>query len=183
MKGAPPMQNNDVLEIDWIHRRHLDGLLSIEGGKPKHERWNREKIISVTQRKENVTGMVATIPFPADTSVENPFLVVGYFIYEVHKNRFSLLRFVVRPEYHEEGVREALMAKMIAKCQIGKRTKIIFEVHENDLLLQKWLSGLGFKATRVLYDYFESDHADAYVFEWNLKNQSKKKTFLEEISA
>jgi ribosomal protein S18 acetylase RimI-like enzyme len=178
------MQNNDILEIDWIRHRHISGILSLEAYRQRGERWTQEKISSIATGKDtNITGMVATIPFPADTSDEIDSLVVGYFIYEIHKNRFSLLRFVVHPAYKNEGVAEQMIAKMCAKCKPGKRSKVVFEVSEQDTAQQKWLKDQGFRATRVLHDYFESDHRDAYVFEWNCTIHDEKKKIFEETMA
>jgi ribosomal protein S18 acetylase RimI-like enzyme len=177
------MQNNDILEIDWIRHKHVDGILALDRGRSLGERWSAKKFSSIAAGKETcLTGMVATIPFPADGSDEN-FLVVGYFIYEIHKNRFSLLRFAVREEFSHEGVAEQMMAKLCAKCTPEKRARIVYEVSENDVELQKWLKTQGFVYVKTLHDYFELDHSDAYVFEWNCKNHDPKKNIFEEISS
>jgi ribosomal-protein-alanine N-acetyltransferase len=124
--------------------------------------WLEEDFIRTLLQK-NCIGMVA----------EHDGRVVGFMIYDLHKTRIHLLDFAVATEYQLHGIGRAMANKLICKLSSARRTSIVCEVRENNVDAQVFFRTMGFRATRVLKDFYEDSPEDAYQF---VRRHSERKS-------
>jgi len=136
--------------IRWINRKDMPTVLRIEDVSFR-EPWTEDDFIK-SLRQRNVIGMVA----------EHQDLVIGYMIYELHRNRIHLLSIAVHPDFRRQGVGTAMLAKLASKLY-SNRTKITTIASEINLDAQLFLRQHGFRATEVVKDYYHPGE-DAYFF-------------------
>ncbi len=98
--------------------------------------------------------------------------VVGFMIYELHKNKLHILNFAVHPGYRRLGVGMQMVAKLISKLSSHRRTRITLEVRETNLTAQLFFRTQGFKAVRVLRTFYEDSGEDAYLLQYRLADDS-----------
>jgi [ribosomal protein S18]-alanine N-acetyltransferase len=81
------------VHIRWISvSRNMPDLLQIEN-QSFDSPWSEEDFICCLQQR-SCTGMVA----------ERDEKVLGFMIYELHRNRLHILNFAVNPEFRRQGV-------------------------------------------------------------------------------
>ena len=80
------------VHIRWMIRRDMPEVLSIEQSSFEFP-WSEEDFIRCL-RQRNCIGMVA----------EYDERVVGFMIYELHKDQLHVLNFSVRPDVRRRGV-------------------------------------------------------------------------------
>lgn len=141
----------DQLHIRWMIRRDMPEVLAIENGSFEFP-WSDEDFIRCL-RQRNCIGMVA----------EWDERIVGFMVYELHKNRLQLLNFAVRPEYRRHGVGSRMAEKLVSKLSAERRTRIFLEIRETNLAGQLFWKACGFRATSVLRNFYENTE-DAYLF-------------------
>src|SRR5262245_26329943 len=107
-------------------------------------------------RQRNCIGMVA----------EHGEKVVGFMIYELHKNKLHILNFAVHPAWRRMGVGAQMVAKLISKLSSHRRTRITLEVRETNLCAQQFFKKQEFRAVRVLRAFYEDSGEDAYLMEY-----------------
>ena len=97
-------EKQDVcVHIRWMIRRDMAGVLEIE--KLGFEfSWSEEDFVRCL-RQRNCIGMVC----------EYEERVVGFMIYELHKNRIHVLNFAVHPDFSRRAVGRQMMDKLIGK--------------------------------------------------------------------
>ncbi len=76
--------------------------------------------------------------------------VVGFMIYELHKNRLNLVSLGVDPNYGRRGIGSEMVSKLTSKLSPDRRNRITCCVSDSNLDAHLFLRSLGFKATRVL---------------------------------
>lgn len=140
--------------IRWMIRRDMPEVLGIENDCFEFS-WTEDDFIRCL-RQRNCIGMVA----------ECDDRVVGFMIYELHKNRLHILNFAVHSDYRRQGVGNAMMQKLIGKLSWERRNQITLEVRETNLDAQLFLRKLGFKAIRVLRDFYDDTADDAYLMQY-----------------
>ena len=87
-------QQDVCVHIRWMIRRDMAGVLEIE--KLGFEfSWSEEDFVRCL-RQRNCIGMVC----------EYEERVVGFMIYELHKNRIHVLNFAVHPDFSRSGAIE-----------------------------------------------------------------------------
>lgn len=145
-----------VAHVRWMVRRDLKTVLCIEESSFEFS-WTEDDFIRCL-RQRNCIGMAAEI---GDE-------VVGFMIYELHKNRLHLLKLVVDPHHQRNWVGRAMMEVLIGKLNVERRNRIMLEVRETNLVAQKFFASMGFKATSVLRDFYEDTPEDAYVMQYRL---------------
>jgi ribosomal-protein-alanine N-acetyltransferase len=91
--------------------------------------------------------------------------VVGFMIYELHKNRLHILNFAVRPEYRRRGVGSQMASKLVGKLSHQRRNRIQLEIRETNLPAQLFFRQVGFRAISVLRDFYEDTTEDAYLMQ------------------
>ena len=118
-------EKQDVcVHIRWMIRRDMAGVLEIE--KLGFEfSWSEEDFVRCL-RQRNCIGMVC----------EYEERVVGFMIYELHKNRIHVLNFAVHPDFSRRAVGRQMMDRLIGKLSSQRRNRIMLEVRETNLSAQ-----------------------------------------------
>lgn len=142
------------VHIRWMIRRDMPAVLEIENQSFEFP-WSEEDFIRCL-RQRNCIGMVA----------EEDDQVVGFMIYELHKNRLHILNFAVHPEYRRRGVGGSMVNKLVGKLSHDRRNRIMLEVRETNLDAQLFFRYGGFKAVSVLRDFYDDTSEDAYVMQY-----------------
>ncbi|MFK7735986.1 MAG: ribosomal protein S18-alanine N-acetyltransferase [Pirellulaceae bacterium] len=138
-------------------RRDMPSVLAIEEASFEFP-WSEEEFIRCL-RQRNCIGMVA----------ESDDEVVGFMIYELHKNRLHLLNFSVAPEFRRTSVGSSMIEKLTGKLSLERRSRIMLEVRETNLDAQLFFKSLGFRAISVLRDFYEDTTEDAYLMQYRYR--------------
>jgi [ribosomal protein S18]-alanine N-acetyltransferase len=140
--------------IRWMIRRDMAEVLDIEAESFEFP-WLEEDFIRCL-RQRNCIGMVA----------EHEDRVVGFMVYELNKSRLHLINFAVSREFRRYGVGTQMMSKLIGKLSSQRRTRIVLEVRETNLVAQLFFRANGFRAVSVLRSYYEDTPEDAYLMQY-----------------
>ena len=144
------------VHIRWMIRRDMPEVLQAEQSSFEYA-WTEEDFLRCL-RQRNCIGMVA----------EQGEKVVGFMIYELHKNKLHILNFAVHPSCRRGGVGAQMVAKLISKLSSHRRTRITLEVRETNLPAQLFFRSQGFKAVRVLRAFYEDSGEDAFLMQYRL---------------
>ena len=144
------------VQIRWMIRRDMPEVLEIEENSFEFP-WSEEDFIRCL-RQRNCIGMVA----------EYHEQVVGFMIYELHKNRLHVLNFAVRPEFRRHGVGGTMVRKLVGKLTQQRRNRILLEIRETNLDAQLFFRDAGFRAISVLRSFYEDTPEDAYLMQYRL---------------
>jgi ribosomal-protein-alanine N-acetyltransferase len=142
------------VHIRWMIRRDMPEVLQAEQMSFEFA-WNEEDFLRCL-RQRNCIGMVA----------EHGEKVVGFMIYELHKNKLHILNFAVHPAWRRMAVGAQMVAKLISKLSSHRRTRITLEVRESNLHAQLFFQKQEFRAVRVLRAFYEDSGEDAYLMEY-----------------
>lgn len=142
------------VHIRWMIRRDMPEVLDIEQ-KSFEFAWSEEDFLRCLQQR-NCIGMVA----------EHGERVVGFMIYELHKSRLQILNFAVSADVRRQGVGSQMVEKLVAKLSHQRRNQILLEVRETNLAAQLFFRDMGFRAVRVLRDFYEDTPEDAYLMRY-----------------
>lgn len=142
------------VHIRWMIRRDMLEVQDIEAASFEFP-WSEEDFLRCL-RQRNCIGMVA----------EHYDRVVGFMIYELHKNRLHILNFCVHPEYRRRGIGAQMLNKLAGKLSDQRRNRIMLEVRERNLSAQLFFRQAGFRAITVLRDFYEDTVEDAYLMEF-----------------
>jgi ribosomal-protein-alanine N-acetyltransferase len=148
------------VHIRWMIRRDMPEVLQTEQESFEFS-WTEEDFLRCL-RQRNCIGMVA----------EQGEKVVGFMIYELHKNKLHILNFAVSPCCRRYGVGSQMVAKLISKLSSHRRTRITLEVRETNLGAQLFFRKQGFKALRVLRSFYEDSGEDAYLLQYRLADDT-----------
>ncbi len=146
-------QSPVAVHIRWMIRRDMPAVLDIESQSFEFP-WSEEEFVRCL-RQRNCIGMVA----------ECDERVVGFMIYELHKNRLHILNFAVDPAARRSGVGRAMTDKLIGKLSHDRRNRIMLEVRETNLEAQLFFRSLGFRAISVLREFYDDSPEDAYLMQ------------------
>jgi len=142
------------VHIRWMIRRDMPEVLAIENQSFEFPWCEDDFLRSLRQR--NCIGMVA----------ECDERIVGFMIYELHKNRLHILNFAVRAEFRRRGVGSQMIRKLIGKLSQQRRNKILLEVRETNLPAQLFFRSSGFRAISLLREFYEDTPEDAYLMQF-----------------
>jgi ribosomal-protein-alanine N-acetyltransferase len=148
------------VHIRWMIRRDMPEVLQTEQESFEYS-WTEEDFLRCL-RQRNCIGMVA----------EQGEKVVGFMIYELHKNKLHILNFAVAPSCRRFGVGSQMVAKLISKLSSHRRTRITLEVRETNLDAQLFFRQQGFKALRVVRSFYEDSGEDAYLLQYRLADDT-----------
>lgn len=146
-----------MTEVRWMIRRDMPSVLAIEGEAFEHP-WTEDDFMQ-TLRQRNTIGLVC----------ECAGDVVGYAIYETHKNKLVLLSVAVKDSEIRKGFGTALVKKLIDKLGIHRR-HIYLEIRETNVKAQLFFKSLGFRATKVLRNAYEDTNEDVYVMRYRFQD-------------
>jgi len=138
-------------------RRDMPAVLAIESQSFEFS-WNEDDFIRCL-RQRNCIGMVA----------ERDDQVVGFMIYELHKNRLHILNFAVSKEIRRQGIGQSMVGKLLSKLSHERRNRIMLEVRETNLDAQLFFKGLGFRAISVLRYFYDDTVEDASLMQYRYK--------------
>lgn len=150
------------VHIRWMIRRDMPEVLNIEKSSFEFP-WSEEDFIRCL-RQRNCIGMVA----------EYDERVVGFMIYELHKDQLHVLNFSVRPDVRRRGVGMQMVNKLIGKLSQQRRNRIVLEIRETNLAAQMFFKNLDFRAVSVLRDYYDDTVEDAYVMQFRFKGEASQ---------
>lgn len=141
------------VHIRWMIRRDMPEVMRIENISFEFP-WSEEEFIR-SLRQRGCIGMVA----------EHDERVVGFMIYELHRDRLHIVNFAVHPEFRHRGVGTALVRKLAGKLSEQRRNHILLEIRETNLVAQLFFRFCGFKAgsDSVLHNFYEDSSEDAYL--------------------
>ncbi len=145
------------VHIRWMIRRDMAEVLYTEQSSFEFP-WSEEDFIRCL-RQRNCIGMVA----------ECEERVVGFMIYELHKNRLHVLNFAVNPNWRRRGVAQQMIEKLINKLSHQRRNRILLEVRETNLDAQLFFKAAGFRAVSVLRDFYDDTTEDAYLMQYRYR--------------
>jgi [ribosomal protein S18]-alanine N-acetyltransferase len=155
------------VHIRWMIRRDMPEVLGIETSSFEFP-WCEDDFIRCL-RQRNCIGMVA----------EFDERVVGFMIYELHKNRLHILNFAVRPEFRRRGVGHSMICKLIGKLSQQRRNRILLEIRETNLDAQLFFRDAGFRAISVLRDFYDDTTEDAYLMQYRYSSAAAEPDFAE----
>ncbi len=136
--------------VRWTIRRDMPEVLRIEAAT-NPQPWSEEDFLTCL-RQRHCIGMVAEV---GDK-------VLGFMIYELHKTKLHLVRFA------GEGVKEALIEKLLKQLSSRQRSRITIVVPESDLDSLEFFRQRRFLATDMLWGEFED--TDGIRMEYVLDN-------------
>jgi len=151
----------DKVHLRWMVRDDMGEVLEIEQSAFEFSWTEGDFIRCLNQR--NCIGMVA----------EYDEKVVGFMIYELHRDRLNVLNFAVSPELLRSGIGTAMSNKLIGKLSVQRRDKITLEVRETNLDAQLFFREQGFKAIEVLRTRYDETPEDAYLMQYNFAPSNK----------
>ncbi len=154
-------QSKIEVHIRWMIRRDMPEVLEIEKSSFEFP-WSEEDFIRCL-RQRNCIGMVA----------EFDERVVGFMIYELHKNQLHVLNFAVRPDARRRGVGMQMVNKLVGKLSQQRRNRVVLEIRETNLAAQLFFRNADFRAVSVLRDYYDDTTEDAYVMQYRFRSQAQ----------
>lgn len=149
------------VHIRWMIRRDMPEVLEIEQSSFEFP-WSEEDFIRCL-RQRNCIGMVA----------EYDEKVVGFMIYELHRDQLHVLNFSVGADVRRRGIGQQMVAKLLGKLSQQRRNRISLEIRETNLAAQLFFRNLGFQAISVLRDYYDDTVEDAYVMQFHFQQPAQ----------
>lgn len=141
--------------IRWMIRRDMAEVLAIEEACFDWYAWREDDFVRAL-RQRNVIAMVA----------DKEERVVGFMVYELHKNRLHVLDFAVHPGCQRLGVGRQMIDKLKWKLTEQRRRSITLHVRETNLPAQLFFRAMGFRADSVVRDLYNDCDEDAYLFQY-----------------
>jgi ribosomal-protein-alanine N-acetyltransferase len=138
--------------VRWATPSDMPRLFAIERAAFS-DPWSEADFLAALNRRD-VVGMVAT---RADD-----YVPLGYVLYQIHPQMLSVINLAVDSPRRRAGVGRALMAKVRYKVISHRRDRAEAVVHESNVMVQKFLSAVGYRATGV--EWANYDDGDGYAF-------------------
>lgn len=155
------MKNYLRTNIRWMIRDDMNEVLAIE--KQAFEfPWQHDDFVRCL-RLRNAVGMTA----------EYDDAVLGFMVYELHKDRLHILNFAVHEKYRRNGIGQQMVAKLTGKLSAARRNRIMLEVRETNLAALNFFKACGFKAVSVLKDFYEDTTEDAFLMQYRHQGKNK----------
>ncbi|MFO0908503.1 MAG: ribosomal protein S18-alanine N-acetyltransferase [Isosphaeraceae bacterium] len=162
MSTVPAPRAQARVHIRWMIRRDMPEVLAIEQTSFEFP-WCEEEFLRVL-RQRNCIGMVA----------EYGERVVGFMIYELHKNKLQVLDFAAHPDFRRMGVGRQMLAKLVGKLSTHRRTRIALHVRETNLPAQLFYKVMGFRASSVAREHYADTGEDAYLMQYLLDESASE---------
>lgn len=157
------------LRLRWMIDRDIPDVMAIERRSFEFP-WTEQEIRQFRQQR-NGFGAV----------VEHDERVVGFVLYEVHLNRLHVVNLAVQPEFRRRCVGATMVRYLVDKLSAHRRNRIVLEVRERNLGAQLFFRQLGFRAVKVLRDFYADTPEDAYVFRYRYQApESQQQSIVEE---
>lgn len=166
MSTVPFTQAQTRVHIRWMIRRDMPEVLAIEDSSFEHA-WTEEEFLRVL-RQRNCIGMVA----------EHGEQIVGFMIYELHRNKIHVLDFAAHPDFRRMGVGRQMISKLVGKLSNQRRNRIALLIRETNLDAQLFFRALSFRASEVAREHFQDTGEDAYVMQYLLDESARDESIL-----
>lgn len=140
--------------VRWMIRRDMAEVLKIERRCFEHP-WDEADFTRVLKQR-NCIGMTIEVPRLA--------VIAGFIIYELHKNHLRLLDFAIAPHLQRQGYGRRLFRKICSKLVPDRRSRLYFEVRDNNLPAHLFFRSEGCRAMGLLRDFYENPDEDAISF-------------------
>lgn len=152
----PPTRKPLGVHHRWMIRRDMGEVLGIEAANHEFP-WSEDDFIRCL-RQRNCIGRVA----------EFGERVVGFNIYELHKNRLHILNFAVHAAMQRRGVGKAMIDNLKGKLSRERRNRLMLEVRESNLTAQLFFKAQGFRCISVLREFYDKHQTneDAFLFQY-----------------
>ncbi len=154
MSMVPTSPAQTRVHIRWMIRRDMPEVLAIEHASFEYP-WCEEEFLRVL-RQRNCIGMVA----------EHGERIVGFMIYELHRNKIHVLDFATHREFRRHGVGRQMIAKLVGKLSSQRRNRIALYIRETNLTAQLFFRVSGFRATEVIREHYLDTGEDAYLMSY-----------------
>ena len=150
-----PNEKEINVHIRWMIRRDMPEVLEIE--KTSFEfPWSEEDFIRCLRQRDCI-GTVA----------EYDDRVLGFMIYELHKNHIHVLDFAVRPDVRRRGIGSQMVQKLKGKLSQQRLKRVILEIRETNLDALKFFKVSGFVATDINRNFYNETDEDAIVMTYH----------------
>ena len=171
MNAGRNLRDQVRVHIRWMIRRDMAEVLQAEQQSFDHS-WTEEDFLRCL-RQRNCIGMVA----------EMGEKVVGFMIYELHKSKLHILNFAVHPDCRRRHIGTQMVQKLIGKLSSHRRNCITLEVRESNLHSQLFFREAGFRAVRVVREFFADTGEDAYVMHYRFGNAAFEEEHVDSLAA
>ena len=104
MSMVPTSPAQTRVHIRWMIRRDMPEVLAIEHASFEYP-WCEEEFLRVL-RQRNCIGMVA----------EHGERIVGFMIYELHRNKIHVLDFATHADFRRRGVGRQMIGKLVGQA-------------------------------------------------------------------
>ena len=143
------------VHIRWMIRRDMPEVLAIEHSSFEHplDRGRIPPGLATAELHRHGRGASASS-------------VVGFMIYELHKNKLNVLDFAVHPEFKRQGIGQQMVDKLVGKLSSHRRTRIVLHVRETNLPAQHFFRVQGFLALEVVREHYGDTGEDAYLMHY-----------------
>lgn len=150
------------VHIRWLIRRDMPEVLAIEA-QTNPPFWAEDDFLHCL-RQRNCIGMAA----------EAEDKVLGFFLYELHKNHLFVLNLAVDASHHRQRIGTQMMNKLASKVSCHRRHWILADVWEGNLPFQQFLKTQDYQAIRVLPGVYGDTKEDAYRFVYAAEGYNPK---------
>lgn len=151
-------QPKTLVHIRWLIRRDMPEVLAIEAANFEFP-WPEEDFVRMLRQRNNI-AMVAEVHER----------IVGYMVYGLLPDRIHLYN--IATASHGRGVGRQLIDKLKGKVSPVRRNRIVCEVRETNLDACLFFKALGFRAVKVLKDFYEDTADDAYLFRYRVRAEA-----------
>ena len=156
------------VHIRWMIRRDMPEVLQIENSCFEFP-WSEQDFVSCL-RQRNCIGMVAEARVKRNGEVTDA--VLGFMVYELHKEQLHVLNFAVDPRAQRRSIGSTMAAKLASKLSHQRRSRIAVEVRERNLPAQLFFREMGFRAVAVLKDFYIDTDEDAYLMQYQYERKT-----------
>lgn len=129
-------------EVRWLIGRDLPQVEAIDKYAFGKDAWT-EQDWRAAHHPKNCIGAVYV-------SKQKPNRVLSAMIYELHKDGIHVIRFVVHPDYHRQGIGTAMVERLKDKLSQQRRTWVEIDVPEIVLPAQLFFQSCGFQFTEFV---------------------------------
>lgn len=140
--------------IRWMIKRDIPNAMMIDGASFRFP-WAEEDWKASTGKAHQIQ-LVAEVDHT----------IAGFVAYELRYHSIEILRLAVSPEWRRLGIGRELVDRLIGKLHPGRRELLKVFVHERHLPSQLFFRDCGFRAERVVREFYEDTNDDAYLMTW-----------------
>ena len=151
MQGKSADVVGTEVKIRWLLRSDLPTVVDIET-RVWDRPWDENDFLSLLAQS-NCIGVVA----------ENGDRVLGFMLYELHKNSYQIVNMAVDPQAWRHGIGRALVDRLINRLSMTRRYEVWLTLRESNVPAQLFFSACGLLATTVIRDYYEDRVEDGYL--------------------